>query len=242
MISITSGKKLFALLKTGELENAAQNGAIEETQWKHIVQTTAFFDVTNVALRADGTVVVGDISDQDWQDGWLKDVADWENIVLLSAEGNEDPAGTYSALVGLDANGNVYLCDKESYEQSFMDHQDVFKDIKTIDISVGVGSSVVNAVALRNDGKLITYIDGEISIADAEDIVDVRIADKTIYKLSSNGKLYKNNSQSVVLTDVVALFDDYLITRSGTIYSIGETIETTGVKGPVYNEWLARMD
>jgi len=48
-----------------------------------------------------------------------------------------------------------------------------------------------------------------------------------------------------VLADVVSLFDDYLITRSGTLYAFskifGVEFENTGVKSCIYDEWLTRM-
>jgi len=245
VVSISTGERLFALLKTGQLENASQNGNIDESQWQDIIQTTPFYNMTNAALKSDGTVIVGEMPAEDRRDGWLREAVNWKNIVMLSGEANNDLAGTASALAGLDAEGNVYLCNRAFYEQSFMDCPDVFKDIITIDISVATGSSTVNAVALRNDGKVVSYMNGEVSVEDAGDIVDVKLIQGTIYKLCADGKLYKDNSGSVVLADVVALFDDYLITRSGTLYAFskifGVEFENTGVKSCIYDEWLTRM-
>ena len=252
VISISSGKKLFALHNDGSLNNVSQNNNVAETQWEQIIQSTPFSSATNVALKSNGTVIFGDVSTGEWAERWLSDASNWSNIIMLSADFNEDPAGTGSALAGIDAQGNVFLCadyyeDCESFAdyyedcESFLDHKDVFKDVKCIDIEVRVGSGIVNAVALRNDGKLVSYINGKVTVEDAEDIVDVKIHQDVIYKLSNDCKLYKNHSQSVIMNDVVALFNDYLITRSGSVYTLGEKTESTGVKGCVYDEWLNRM-
>lgn len=242
IVSISNGEQLFALNKDGKLENTSQNGNIDVSQWQNIVQATPFIYTTNVALKSDGKVLFGDVTNNEWGERWLLDASNWENIVKLSYDFNSDAAGTGSALAGIDAQGNVFLC-TNYYEdcESFLDHKDVFKDVKCIDIEVRVGYRIVNAVALRNDGKLVSYINGKVTVEDAEDIVDVKIRQDVIYKLYNDGNLYKNHSQSVIMYDVVALFDDYLITRSGSVYTLGEKSESTGVKSCVYDEWLNRM-
>ena len=271
VVSISSGKQLFALHADGVLDNISQNGNVDKNQWQDIIQTTPFYEGTNVALRSDGMVIFGDLSRKECQeDQWLQDSEEWKNIVMLASDYFKTASGCYgAALAGLDVEGNVHLVhwnDEHVYAhlgedyytdvKTFMDYPDVFKDIKTIDLLVGDcnGSEVgyVNAVALRNDGKLVSYFDGEIFIEDAEDVVDVQFGHYgVIYTLCSDGKLYakditsnSNKFDDPILTDVIKVFNGYLITRSGTIHSLlelSDKFESLGVKSCIYDEWLARM-
>ena len=243
VVSITSGKQLVVLHNDGVLENVFQNGDTNKTQWQNVVQNVQFFNKIHVALKADGTVFFGDMtSDNDW----LSETVNWKNIIMLSAYYYEpfDYMGesSYAVLVGIDAEGNIKICSDSQYLSSIMDHLDVFKDIKTIDVgSVGV-------VALRNDGKLVGYLNGQISVEDAKNVVDAKINGNTIYKLCSDGSLYQKsmyeeNTSDPIMSDVVAITRGYLITRSGTVYCANDLMkfESTGVKSCIYDEWLARM-
>ena len=171
---------MFSLHKDGLLDNVSQNNNVSETQWEHIIQSTPFAVTTNVALKSDGTVILGDVSTGEWAEKWLLDVPSWRNIVMLSADFNCDAAGTASALAGVDSQGNVFWCSSYySYQVSFADYTDAFKDIKTLDIDVRTASSMINAVALRNDGKMASYINGKVSVEDAKNIVDVKVYQDT---------------------------------------------------------------
>lgn len=264
VVSISSGKQLFALHEDGVLDNISQNGNIDEKQWEDIIQITPFFEGTNVALKSDGTVVFGEFASVNYQnDFWLKGCADWENIVMLSSSYLQTSSGIYgAALAGVDVEGDVHLCYWDGfdvYKQTFMDYSDVCTDIKAIDICdsgsyPGDKDSYINAVAIRNDGKIASFINGKVSVEDAKGVIDVQITNGIFYKLYSNGDLhsydiYNNCSKGTILTDVVKLFDDYLITRSGSVYTLGKSYDSVddkgcisvGVKGCIYDEWLAKM-
>lgn len=244
VISITSGEELVVLHNDGVLDNVFENGDANKTQWKDVVQHVEFFNKAHVVLKSDGRVFAGDVSTGEYS--WLADTVNWENIVMLSAYYYEpfdftgdDP---YAGLIGIDADGNIHLCSYNQYLAEIMNHLDVFKDIKAIDIGWD------GAVALRNDGKLVSYLNGEFLVEDAKDVVDIKIYDGNVYKLCSDGSLYQKSiynesKRDPVMSDVIAITRGFLITRSGTIYCANNSMkfESSGVKGCIYDEWLVKM-
>ena len=247
VVSISSGEKLFAIHKNGSLDNVSQNGATDESKWQNIIQTTPYLNYTNVALKADGTIIYGE-SSIDGDNLWIKDTDNWENMVMISADYNHLPG--YLAqrelmyvLAGVDAEGTPYLCYKSQDNIpifSFMDSED-FKNICVLDVSINTYGNMdyVNAVALRKDGYVVAFIEGNVTMIEAENVIDVCISRNTVYTLSSDGIVRDGVSGETVAKDAIEIFKDkgkvYYITRTG---KIGQD----GPKTVIYDEWLLRME
>ncbi len=260
VISITNGPMLY------EDGTSISTPTMTDNSMDDVIQVVpSFWELGRIALKPDGTVFVEDLNEcqYDYVKQCFAQSAKWKDIVALSAYTESYGMADWRAvLVALDAKGNVYLCPQLGFNSpqadsfgygSFLDYPDVFKNIKTIDITLNsiYGASFsehyyINAVALTNDGALLTYIDGEVFTMDADNIVDVCIVnsdstgESVAYTLSSDGKLCQAGSDNVILSDVAEINDDYAVTRSGTFYKLdGQSLD---YKTVVYDEWLSRME
>lgn len=270
IVSISSDNPLYALHEDGYVDNIAENNQLSDiSEWHNIVQISPIFNITNVALRSDGKLIYGNLtnkySEEGGSDTWLSDISDWERIVSFDYAYDKTVERDFekAAFAAVDADGFVhvaaYSCEGDKIEG--IDTIENFQNVKDIDVAVGVGDNTlyINAVAITLDGKIISCIDGEYSEYDSDDIVDVEIGveydddDNSQYfvcELHSDGTLCKNGSNKDLLTDVVYLNDGFVVTRSGSIYggnykgykSGSEKLESTNVKTRVYDEWLERFN
>ena len=269
IVSISSDNPLYALHEDGYVDNIAENNQLSDiSEWHNIVQISPFFKTTNVALRADGKLIYGDLTNkysEEDSDTWLSDISDWERIVSFDYAYDKTVERDFekAAFAAVDADGFVhvaaYSCEGDKIEG--IDTIENFQNVKDIDVAVGVGDNTlyINAVAITSDGKIISCIDGEYSEYDSDDIIDVEIgveydddynSQYFVCELHSDGTLCKNGSNKDLLTDVVYLNDGFVVTRSGSIYggnykgykSGSEKLESTNVKTRVYDEWLERFN
>lgn len=269
IVSISSDNPLYALHEDGYVDNIAENNQLSDiSEWHNIVQISPFFKTTNVALRADGKLIYGDLTNkysEEDSDTWLSDISDWERIVSFDYAYDKTVERDFekAAFAAVDADGFVhvaaYSCEGDKIEG--IDTIENFQNVKDIDVAVGVGDNTlyINAVAITSDGKIISCIDGEYSEYDSDDIIDVEIgveydddynSQYFVCELHSDGTLCKNGSNKDLLTDVVYLNDGFVVTRSGSIYggkyksykSGSDKLESTNVKTRVYDEWLERFN
>lgn len=269
IVSISSDNPLYALHEDGYVDNIAENNQLSDiSEWHNIVQISPLFKITNVALRADGKLIYGDLTNkysEEDSDTWLSDISDWERIVSFDYAYDKTVERDFekAAFAAVDANGFVhvaaYSCEGDKIEG--IDTIENFQNVKDIDVAVGVGDNTlyINAVAITSDGKIISCIDGEYSEYDSDDIIDVEIgveydddynSQYFVCELHSDGTLCKNGSNKDLLTDVVYLNDGFVVTRSGSIYggkyksykSGSDKLESTNVKTRVYDEWLERFN
>lgn len=269
IVSISSDNPLYALHEDGYVDNIAENNQLSDiSEWHNIVQISPLFKTTNVALRADGKLIYGDLTNkysEEDSDTWLSDISDWERIVSFDYAYDKTVERDFekAAFAAVDADGFVhvaaYSCEGDKIEG--IDTIENFQNVKDIDVAVGVGDNTlyINAVAITSDGKIISCIDGEYSEYDSDDIVDVKIgveydddynSQYFVCELHSDGTLCKNGSNKDLLTDVVYLNDGFVVTRSGSIYggkyksykSGSDKLESTNVKTRIYDEWLERFN
>lgn len=269
IVSISSDNPLYALHEDGYVDNIAENNQLSDISEGHnIVQISPFFKTTNVALRADGKLIYGDLTNkysEEDSDTWLSDISDWERIVSFDYAYDKTVERDFekAAFAAVDADGFVhvaaYSCEGDKIEG--IDTIENFQNVKDIDVAVGVGDNTlyINAVAITSDGKIISCIDGEYSEYDSDDIIDVEIgveydddynSQYFVCELHSDGTLCKNGSNKDLLTDVVYLNDGFVVTRSGSIYggnyksykSGSDKLKSTNVKTRVYDEWLERFN
>ena len=251
VISITNGNgELLLLYEDGVAmrKNASSNEVLEDVI--QIVPT--HWIAGDIVLKSDGSVYVEGLSEKDAVEykevaGCFANISKWKNIVMLSAwassYGNADFSMVLSAL---DADGNVYVCSTGLVYADMSILPDDFKNVTTLSVKTESTAVGYNAVALTNDGKMISYIDGQLSVYDANDTVDICVVYDAVYTLSADGKLRKFGSNKVILNDVVKIGQDstimsegYAITRSGAMYQLdGSEIR---FKTVVYDEWLSRM-
>lgn len=270
IVSISSDNPLYALHEDGYVDNIAENNQLSDiSEWHNIVQISPIFNITNVALRSDGKLIHGNLSngysEEGGSDTWLSDISDWERIVSFDYAYDKTVERDFekAAFAAVDADGFVhvaaYSCEGDKIEG--IDTIENFQNVKDIDVAVGVGDNTlyINAVAITSDGKIISCIDGEYSEYDSDDIIDVEIgveydddynSQYFVCELHSDGTLCKNGSNKDLLTDVVYLNDGFVVTRSGSIYggkyksykSGSDKLESTNVKTRVYDEWLERFN
>ena len=250
--------KILSLFEDGAVSNG-QN-FLPDIEQKDIVQllplNNALWAGATIMLKADGTIAISHdmdwIMQQDMFDLNMANLSSWKDIVMLTAHTyRSTDFGWRDVIVGVDSNGNVHLCYAIDVDtKTFVDSCDLFKNIKAIDVEVSIDYDnfvgYVNAVALTNDGKIVSYINGKTTNEDAGNIIDVCLMDDVVYTLTADGKLCTQGSSAVILNDVIEINSDtdykkdYAITRSGTMYSL--SAKSYDWKTAVYDEWLARMD
>lgn len=244
IVSISSNNPLYALHEDGYIDNVAENNKLSDTsEWHNIVQISPIFNITNVALRSDGKLIYGNLtnkySEEGGSDTWLSDISDWERIVSFDYAYSRFGAGGLeeATFAAVDSDGFVHVVaySQDRYEIEGIDTIENFQNVKDIDVAVNNEAYrdnviYINAVAITTDGKILTCFNGEYKEYDSSDIVDAEIGVKEVEEddgyhnryfaceLHSDGILSKNGSNKDLLTDVVYLNDVFVVTRSGSIY------------------------
>lgn len=242
IVSISSDNPLYALHEDGYVDNIAENNQLSDiSEWHNIVQISPLFKTTNVALRADGKLIYGDLTNRyskEDSDTWLSDISDWERIVSFDYDYTRFGAGGLweAAFAAVDADGFVHVVaySDEGDKIEGIDTIENFQNVKDIDVAVDFGDNTlyINAVAITTDGKILTCFDGQYNEYDAADVVDAEIGVEVkedeedggydlqpfACELHSDGTLAKNGSNKDFLTDVVYLNNGFVVTRSGSIY------------------------
>lgn len=244
IVSISGNNPLYALHEDGYVDNIAENNQISDiSEWHNIVQISPIFNITNVALRSDGKLIYGNLtnkySEEGGSDTWLSDISSWEHIVSFDYAYSRFGAGGLeeATFVAVDSDGFVHVVaySQDRYEIEGIDTIENFRNVKDIDVAVNNEAYrdnviYINAVAITTDGKILTCFNGEYKEYDSSDIVDAEIGVKEVeeddgyhnryfaYELHSYGILSKNGSNKDLLTDVVYLNDGFVVTRSGSIY------------------------
>lgn len=244
IVSISGNNPLYALHEDGYVDNVAENNQISDiSEWHNIVQISPIFNITNVALRSDGKLIHGNLSngysEEGGSDTWLSDISSWEHIVSFDYAYSRFGAGGLeeATFAAVDSDGFVHVVaySQDGYEIEGIDTIENFQNVKDIDVAVNNEAYrdnviYINAVAITTDGKILTCFNGEYKEYDSSDIVDAEIGVKEVEEddgyhnryfaceLHSDGILSKNGSNKDLLTDVVYLNDVFVVTRSGSIY------------------------
>ena len=163
IVSISSDNPLYALHEDGYVDNIAENNQLSDiSEWHNIVQISPIFNITNVALRSDGKLIHGNLSngysEEGGSDTWLSDISDWERIVSFDYAYDKTVERDFekAAFAAVDADGLVhvaaYSCEGDKIEG--IDTIENFQNVKDIDVAVGVGDNTlyINAVAITSDG------------------------------------------------------------------------------------------
>ena len=239
IISIADNSSLYALYEDGHVCNSANLNRMD-SDWENVIQISDEFNVTNVALLSDGTVVYGDTTGEEdgYSDEWLQDVSGWKNIIKLdwycdSRIFVEDAA----ILVGVDKDGKVHSAkfehqgqtegDATPYEQmtAFLDGLNNIKDVT-------ISEKYVSALDYDNALHIFCIESKEVS-----EKTEVKSLWGEYY-IDSKNNLKKYTSDNVILEGVVFLNNGYCVLQNGTIHTVDgkSTYEKTKVK----DAWLER--
>ncbi|MBO4898102.1 MAG: hypothetical protein J5590_07385, partial [Clostridia bacterium] len=268
IVSIAASKhdSLYALYEDGYVANAKENNGIEDDSgWHDIVQISRIFNSTNIALRADGRILYGNVdgtrafknnyyrelTDDDyreWSDDWLTETSTWTDIVSFdcyATVSSGDANVLVAAIVGVKSDGTLCAVFHEDYTYSNKPSSTQYETISNykdmLDKFYDVNSVYVSrdeVAAITNHNTIITLRDGRITEYENKD----NIIKLTEANLKSNGDvLYEDNT---VIKDAVYIEDGYIVTRAGTVYQLQyrNTPLNMNVKAIVYDEWVERME
>ncbi len=241
VVSIADNSTLYALYEDGHVSNSAYLNRVD-SDWENVIQITDEFNVTNVALLADGTVIYGDTSSEtdNYNDEWLKKTGEWKNIIKLEWSFSSDQAGGTvhdAILVGIDSDGNTYCttykkqgdrADCLKYYDGMVDFVNSLNNVKDITIS----DKYISALDFNNTLKIYNSETG-----DTVEKADVKTSWGEYY-IDSKNNLKKNNSDNIILEGVVYVNNGYCISQNGSIYTVSG--DNANEKTSVKDEWLER--
>lgn len=259
IVSIASGLPLYALYEDGYVANSAINNSLE-ADWENIIQISAPFNSTSIALTNEGKLVYGNIqntSNEKDTDSWLEEVSEWTDIISFSCSverygygGLED-----AAIVGIKNDGTVVssFYHANSSTQSAEAFLDSLKDIKKVSMSIichlDNEDNEILIAAIDANGVLYTYADGNVYTHTNLDIINFETnklyddsMSNAIFTLDETHSLSILESNFTVMEDVVCFDKDFLITRSGMIYHNynwkGKKPESTSAKTKISDVWM----
>ena len=254
IVSIADNSALYALHEDGYVTNSKINNGLD-SDWENIIQITPRFNTTNVALTNEGKVIYGNTQNElnpDWTDSWLQPTNEWTNIISLSCDLERFGFGGMesAALVGLKSDGTVVsvFYGVQPNADSFISS---LKNIKEISVNVGVNGRV-SIAALDKNGTLYTFADGVSNTYENLNIIDVETTDYysdsdielQFYILNNELTLSRLDSDNTIIEDAVYINKDFIVTRSGTIYTEynweGTAPTNTTVKTQIKDVWLDR--
>lgn len=251
IVSINDNYKLYALHEDGYVTNAKTNNRMD-ADWENIIQITPRFNATNVALTNEGKVVYGNLKDE-WNensnDNWLTGVSEWEDIVSLSYDVSRFGfGGLQNAIIaGVKSDGSVeYVSTGELNDiSSFIIS---LKNIRELSVHVEFNGDV-SVVAIDKSGTLFVLMDGvtntyNTSAIDAQPTYFYTNEEFGCFIISNDYVLSLLNNNKAIIEDAVYLNKHFVITRSGTIYSLYDMKDNlpldTKAKTQVKDVWTER--
>lgn len=181
VISLADNEPLmYTLREDGYVENAVENNTLSsDEEWHNVVQLSPKLDgETNVALRADGTMLYGDVH-------WTETMENWNNIIEFEYWQDIQQGG--ACIIGIKSDGTLCAA-TDSYlsNQNYGMRGDInevlerFSDVKKLDFNMKFfsGASYENSMqiaALTNHGTVMTYINGVFDEYEVKDVIDIEI-------------------------------------------------------------------
>lgn len=260
IISITpSAEKLYALHEDGYVSNIKENNHIsDDSEWHDIIKISRQLDSTNIALRADGKMLYGNIESgysDVINDDWISDIEKWTDIVDFELLCLTEAYGDLwqIAIIGIKSDGSLCVANSDTHYISLTTAElnKIFKDFSIKSLSVNLSDDLsVEIMAITNDGKLLLYKNGELSQSDIDDVC-ATVGAK--FLLKTNGDLVNYYYDETVLQDIVKvcyIWDDaFAVTRTGNIYMyelFGRVDfyewEKSDIKTHAYDEWIERLN
>lgn len=246
IVSITaSSKKLYALHEDGYVDNCKENNRLtDESEWHDIIKISRQLYSTNIALRADGTMLYGNTEFDDYRnDDWIKDIEQWTDIVDFELDYRDGLAYSFGigAVIGIKSDGS--LCTVYNDENDIrlqyksFGSQGIgletftaeklnaivkeFSNVKSLSFQIVDDVDPINIMAITKDGKLLTYKNGKLNQSDAGDICTTFYAS---FMLKTNGDLVRCSDNKTVMHDIAKVCYEghmipYAITKTGNVYN-----------------------
>ena len=246
IVSITaSSKKLYALHEDGYVDNCKENNRLtDESEWHDIIKISRQLYSTNIALRADGTMLYGNTEFDDYRnDDWIKDIEQWTDIVDFELDYRDGLAYSFGigAVIGIKSDGSlcaVYNDENDiRLQYKSLGSQGIgletftaeklnaivkeFSNVKSLSFQIVDDVDPINIMAITKDGKLLTYKNGKLNQSDAGDICTTFYAS---FMLKTNGDLVRCSDNKTVMHDIAKVCYEghmipYAITKTGNVYN-----------------------
>lgn len=225
-------RNFWALYEDGHVANVNYS-TLSETEWADVVQISQGFNCTNIALRADGTMIYGNLEQvmngEDYSysisDGWLAKISEWTDIVAFDCWAERlEGGGIYAAgVVAVKADGTLcatfggenfdgqdgyYELESESYIQEAKDFIEKVDNAKAV--SVNTFNGRVCIVVLTESGQIETYIDGEENQYEAAEVVSIISTSEIDLNYDTNLNVYilKDTGELMLLEDTKSILSD----------------------------------
>ena len=248
IISIApSEDKLYALHEDGYVSNCKENNKLsDDSEWHDIIKISRQISCTNVALRADGTMLYGNTeSKSDFNDNWIKSISEWKDIVdfTLYYSGGLSYSDGIGAIIGIKADGTMCAVynDNNDVAMQFISYGigsqslgafsteklnqiiEKFSDVKSVSFQIDYESQQTNPIkmiAITRAGKMQIYQDDAFKEVSNDTVCDSFAAK---FLLKSNGDLVLYSDDKIILHDIAEVCCNgkncgYAITRTGSIY------------------------
>lgn len=244
IISIApSSEKLYALHEDGYVSNCKENNDMpEDSEWHDIIKISRQLSYTNIALRADGTMLYGNTGPENdaFNDNWIKGISEWKDIIdfTLYYSGGLTFSDGVGAIIGIKSDGTLCAVynDNNQYRQNNLGTNSLdifssndlnqivnqFNDIKSVSFRIDSekqSTSPIEIIAITRSGKIQIYNQGVFRDIDADNICNISGVE---ILLKRNGDLIRRSDKRVILHDIVAFQSGidcgYAITRTGNIY------------------------
>ena len=253
--------KLFALHENGRVTNPELDSLlVKKNEWNNIIKVSdSLQSMGVVGLKSDGKMAT--ISDEnDYVSDYLDELSTWSNIEDFKHNFHGGNGENCGIMVGLKADGTLcaiqlansnYDLDEWGYDMKAVTKVLAkFNNVKSFSIFDQSGdSAILKIVALTKDNKLLTYSNGEFAETDGKGVCDIISYDIV---LKTNGDLVELSTEKVLMRDIIhsgtISTGYYAITRNGNInlievsYDGTQNIKQTGIKIPVREEWVSRLD
>lgn len=255
VVSIAFASKLYALHEDGYVTNAKENNGLDDdSSWKNIIKISDKVDRTNFALKADGTMVYGNLmGEPSWgTDEWISGVSSWNSIIDFEYEvWPTDLWESGGVIIGIKSDGTLCgICrmddgiaggplDNDRLKESedndrLKEILDKFSDVVNFKFELNSYDNLnnINVIALTSKGTLQIYQNGVFTENEGQDICQILSTSKL---LKNDGDVIDVQSKKVLMHDVVNSVQDRYITKSGNI-------SDCNVKTQIYDEWLRRLN
>lgn len=232
---------IFVLYEDGYVMNSSENNNLDK-DWEDVIQISDGFANTNVALKADGTMLV---ENPYHEDKWIEPISEWHDIKSFAyADG---------AILGVQADGKVkgVFSENMQSQEAEMFLENISNIEKVYMTCGGVNNDEIYILAIDDENTGYEFANGTVSKWDDVDIADAEMQylyvtedinpRLDIYVVNSKHELCKLGDDKVIMNDVVYIDKNSIITRNGNVYTgyiYSQGPEKMEIKSTVRDEWL----
>lgn len=220
----------------GYVDNCKENNQLtDESEWHDIIKISRQLYSTNIALRADGTMLYGNTEFDDYRnDDWIKDIEQWTDIVDFELDYRDGLAYSFGigAIIGIKSDGSLCAVynDENDIRLQYKSYGSgialetftteklntiikEFSNVKSLSFQIINDVDPINIMAITKDGKLLTYKNGKLNQSDAGDICTTFFAS---FMLKTNG-------------DLVRCYDDKTVMQLRERLNLSQNCYTTAI-------------